>query len=258
MLSRMSQDAERRHNIASPCKCGIERAAVSRLDPIRSLQRNIGNQAVFRLISKAGHGHGSATPQPLAEKSVDTAASADAESLIDEQSHAGGGQQVTTPAQTGGFDWFFVTWQKHPAAGPANARFALHYRARFQKDSVHDPQCVEFRQNAMTHYEVIAGPHLGDKLDTSPLHDDHYSRADDLAGRKTTELDFESEDNPGVHRGHLVAGDVIDYSFTAEQMLIDTCQGDKVIARIGPNTGTITGQDPRTYSGVPDVFETFG
>jgi hypothetical protein len=104
-----------------------------------------------------------------------------------------------------------------------------------RKDDDHDPALAEFRQNVMTKWEITSGPNAGATTDTSPMHDDHYSRADD--------------DNPGVAPLHK--DDVLDYSFTAEQMIIDTSNGNSVVARRGPHTATIKGKDVRTYANVP-------
>ena len=44
---------------------------------------------------------------------------------------------------------------------------------------------------------------------------------------------------------------MIDYSFTAEQMIIDTSDSNKVLERRGPHTATIKGKDARVYGNVP-------
>jgi hypothetical protein len=124
------------------------------------------------------------------------------------------------------------------------------YHAKFKKDDDHDPALAEFRQNAMTKWEITDGPHKGAKGDTSPLHDDNYSRADDLQGHAINDQLFYSNDNPGWSSG-IDKDDVLDYALTAEQMIIDTSDGNKVIEKRGPHTATIKGKDARVYGNVP-------
>ena len=46
----------------------------------------------------------------------------------------------------------------------------------------------------------------------------------------------------------------MDFTFTAEQMIIDTSDGNKVIKQRGPHTATIKGKHERTFDGVPKTF----
>jgi hypothetical protein len=152
----------------------------------------------------------------------------------------------TAATKSAGVDSFSVNW-----AGTTSERKAtlhLDFTAKFAKDATHDPTVAEFRQNAFHKYEITDGPHKGTKSDNSPLHDDSYTRADDHQHTRADQ-DFVSTDNPGVR--HLSPNDVIDYAFTAEEMIIDTSQGNKVIAKRGPHTATIKGKHPRTVDGVP-------
>jgi len=149
-----------------------------------------------------------------------------------------------------GVDSFEVKWSKHPSAGPTNAELRLDYKATFTSDATHDPALADFRQSVFTKFEVTAGPNKGQKADTSPLHNDNYSRADDVGGNAANSTKFQSNDNPGVDIA-LDKNDVIDYAFTAQQTIIDTSDGNKVIATKGPHTGTISGKDPRVFGGVP-------
>jgi hypothetical protein len=100
----------------------------------------------------------------------------------------------------------------------------IDYATKFTKDDTHDPALANFRQNAFHKYEITDGPHKGMKSDNSPLHDDSYTRADDHQ-HALTDQDFVSTDNPGVR--HLSPDDVIDYTFSAEEMIIDTSQGTR-------------------------------
>jgi hypothetical protein len=146
-----------------------------------------------------------------------------------------------------GVESFKVDWSKNPDASESTAVLRLDYRAKFKKDDEHDPSLAEFRQNVMTKYEITDGPNKGDKWDTSPMHDDNYSRADDLEGNTLSDVDFYSNDNPGLY-GWLDKDDDLNYAFTAEQMIIDTSQANKVIEKRGPATGTIKGKHPRKVS----------
>src|SRR5437870_3650632 len=89
-------------------------------------------------------------------------------------------------AKKAGVDSFEVKWAKNAsatlAASPTAPRLRLDYTAKFKKDADHDPALAEFRQSVMTKWEVTDGPRKGQKGDTSPMHDDNYSRADDSAG----------------------------------------------------------------------------
>jgi hypothetical protein len=212
------------------------------MDVLLHLQRTVGNQATQRL---------------LREKSVD-GESGNRVGLVVEQAPDGGagpkdaGAPAPAKQKKAGVDSFTVTWKKNPSAGPTKASLRLDYSAKFKKDDAHDPALAEFRQNVLTKLEVTDGPNKGTKIDTSPLHDDNYSRADDTAGNAITDTKFVSEDNPEA--APLDKDDVIDYSFTAEQLIIDTSDGNKVIARRGAHTATIKGKHPRTFAGVPKTL----
>lgn len=161
------------------------------------------------------------------------------------------GAPAGAPKKKAGVDSFVVKWTKNTDSGPKTAKLRLDYSAKFTKDDTHDPALAEFRQNAYHTFEVTAGPHKGQKHNNPPLHDDNYSRADDTAGNTINDVNFVSNDNPGPVKDSLDKDDVIDYSFTAEQMIIDTGDGNKVIAKRGPHTATIKGKDPRTFNDVP-------
>jgi hypothetical protein len=150
-----------------------------------------------------------------------------------------------------GVDSFVVKWKKNSISGPKTAKLRLDYSAKFKKDDMYDPALAEFRQNAFHTFEVTEGPNKGQKHNNPPLHDDNYSRADDTAGNTINDTKFVSNDNPGTPEDSLDTADVIDYSFTAEQMIIDTSDGDKIIERRGPHTATIKGKHRRKFDGVP-------
>lgn len=160
-------------------------------------------------------------------------------------------QAPAAPKKTAGVDSFAVAWKKNANAGPTLAKLRLDATAKFKKDATHDPALAEYRQNAAYNFEVTAGPNKGVKS-SQPLQDDHYSRADDIGGHTINDVNFETNDNPGNSaQTPIDKDDVINYSFTAEQMIVDTSDGNKVVEKRGPHTGTITGKDPRTFGGVP-------
>ena len=214
--------------------------------PVLDLQRRAGNAAVARLV----------------EKNVDDQATEVIGTVVEQG-------PVTPPkspppkappapppapkAKEAGVKSFVVKWAKPSDVGASLAKLRLDYNAEFLKDAGHDPALADFRQSVMTKYEITDGPHKGEKADTSPMHNDNYSRADDIDGNALTDVKFASNDNPQIATV-LNKDDVIDYSFTAEDTIIDTSKSNAVIARRGPHTGTITGKHPRTYGGVPTTL----
>lgn len=158
------------------------------------------------------------------------------------------------PAKKAGVDTFSVKWKKDIAQSSATSeRLRIDFRATFKNDATYDPSLCEFRQNAFHHLEITAGPHKGLKDDNGPIHDDNYSRADDVNSNPATGTLFEGYDNPGVDPGSLDKDDVIDYSFTAEQLVIDK-RDNSVLEKKGPHTATIKGKHPRAYNGVPKTL----
>ncbi len=245
--NRINLNSQKRKKFLQP--------ANSPADRILSLQRTIGNQAVQRLIES---GALQAKPGIISEKNVD-GGEQKRFGLIMENNGKGGvpknaGPAAKTPKKKkAGLDSFVTNWKKNASAGPTNATLRLDYSAKFKKDADHDPALAEFRQNVMTKYEITDGPHKGTKGDTSPMHDDNYSRADDTAGNTINDVNFVSNDNPGFAI-ILDRNDVVNYSFTAEQRIIDTSDGNKVIAKRGPHTATIVGKHPRAYGDVPKTL----
>jgi len=211
---------------------------------LEALQRNVGNFAMQRLV---------ATGKSLEEQPGD-------EIVI-----TGNGPDVkpvppvppppvtANPPKRAGVESFTVKWTENARSGAGTAKLRLDYSAKFKNDATHDPAVAEFRQNAGWNFAVTAGTHSGFK-NARPMQDDGYSRADDTAGNKLTDVFFISNDNPGTGIGNLDASDVVDYSFTAEQMIIDTSDNNRVVAKRGPHTGTITGKHPRTFGDVPKTF----
>jgi hypothetical protein len=204
-----------------------------------------------RFCDVRGHAPVSNQVRAPTEKAVDGAAETRIGMIAEKNGPDAGAPPAAPPVKVkkAGVDTFTVDWSKNAASSPTKASFRLDYKALFKKDVDYDPAVAEFRQNAMTSYEVTDGPHKGDKGSTAPLHDDNYSRADDTAGHTLDDVDFVSNDNPNI--SPLDKDDVVTYSFTAEQMIIDTADGNKVIAKRGPHTATVTGKDPRAFAGVP-------
>jgi hypothetical protein len=159
-----------------------------------------------------------------------------------------------TPAaakKKAGVDSFAVNWTQNSISGPTVAKLRLDVTAKFKKDATHDPSVAEYRQNAGHDFKITAGPNKGFSS-VQPLHDDNYSRGDDTAGHSINDVDFQTEDNPGSSTSTPIdKDDVVDYTFTAEQMIIDTSDNNKEIAKRGPHSGTIKGKHPRTFGGVP-------
>lgn len=145
---------------------------------------------------------------------------------------------------------FTTTWSKGPNADATNASLSLIFDATFKDDAAHDPALAEFRQTACHRFTIAEGPNKQSDSNC-PLHDDNYSRADDPNHAKS-DTAFVSNDNPGHFS--MSADDVIDYSFTAEQTIIDTSQSGKVIAKTAAHTATIKGKHPRAWDGVPAVI----
>jgi len=245
------------------------------------LQRTAGNAAVSRALEPPGDptvpdtsaenekrpatgilrlkgGIAAVVDDGAPEKSVDDSEESPAPGIVEKN----GGPKappVAPPkapvkAKKAGVASFVVKWSKNAKASPTNPNLRLDYTAKFKKDADHDPALAEFRQSVMTKFEVTAGPNKGLKGDTSPMHDDHYSRADDIAGNAITSVNFQSNDNPGFKAGTITKDDVLDYSFTAEDTIIDTSLKGAVIARRGPHTGTIKGKGARSYGGVPKTL----
>ena len=225
-------------------------------DQLLTLQQTVGNRAVEQLI------HG-ASQQPANEsaavvkKSVNFSDEGTGPIILNAPQGGGGGggggggvaaKAPKAKQKKAGVDSFSVKWSENPASTPKNPRLRLDFKAKFKKDDEYDPALAEFRQNAGAKLEVKDGPGKGLKVDI-PMRDDNYSRADDNLGRPKSDVDFESNDNPGVRDEAGIDKDSdIDFAFTAEQMIIDTSQGNKVLEKVGPKTGTIKGKHPRKFS----------
>jgi hypothetical protein len=238
-------------------------------DGILDMQQVVGNQVVSRLVRELRETppqqqslslqrlrSGGRPVPPSLEKNVDDNGGDGDGVVVENDGEAVGSEGAGVESgpvgnvQHADVDSFSVKWSKHASAGPTTVKLRLDYAAKFKKDADNDPANAEFRQNAMTKFAITAGPNKGLKGDTSPLHDDHYSRADDTAGNTSNDVSFVSNDNPGFAID-LDENDVVKYSFTAEQMVIDTSRSNAVIAKRGPHTATITGKGRRAYRGVP-------
>ena len=158
---------------------------------------------------------------------------------------------------------FIVKWKKSTGLYPGNL-IRIDVEIEFMNDATHDPACCEYRQNVKTSWSVTAGPHKGQSGGTKKWQDDNYSRGDDTDGKKDkkgnidlSDPGFTTNDNPGLKGLHK--NDVIDYSFSAEQMVIEICAKPcpkgKTVAKRGPHTVTVKGKEPRTYTGVPKTLK---
>jgi hypothetical protein len=238
----------------------------------------IGNQAITRFEENSGGGKADSTGAELAHlghdfgripihprveaKEKKTNGDKGGRSILIAGKSPDAGTPAPAPApapslaapaakKTAGVDSFVVQWAKNATSGPTVAKLKLDTTVKFKKDATHDPALAEFRQNAGFEWETTDGPNKGFKA-SKPFGDDNYSRADDEGGHGVSDVDFVTDDNPGTRRGvHIDKDDVINFTFTAEQMVIDTSDGNKVVEKRGPHTATITGKDPRVYDGVP-------
>ena len=218
------------------------------------LQRAVGNRAVETIIrsgTESSSEGAESQAKTASEKSVDFKDEGRIGQIVEKGPSGGSGSgsgsgSAPKKAKKAGVDSFKVTWSENASTTATNARLRLDYKAKFKDDDEHDPALAEFRQNVMTKWEIKDGPNKGQKGDTSPMHDDNYSRADDILGRPKTDVNFESNDNPGLPS--IDKDDDLDYAFTAEDMIIDTSQGNKVLEKVGPKTGTIKGKHPRKFS----------
>ena len=256
--SRRPEETEKKKTPAAPT---AQRQAPPRSDngsnDLLSLQQTVGNRAVEQLI------HGSTKESASESKAIATKSV----NYVDEgtgpivtkgtESGSGGGgggsdAAVATKApeakkKKAGVDSFDVKWSENPKTTPKSPRLRLDFKAKFKDDDEHDPALAEFRQNAGARLEVKDGPGKGLITDI-PIRDDDYSRADDHFGRPKSDVNFQSDDNPGVTEDAGITGESdIDFVFTAEQMIIDTSQGNKVLEKVGPKTGRITGKHPRKF-----------
>jgi hypothetical protein len=100
--------------------------------------------------------------------------------------------------------------------------------------------------------KIATGPNAGYSTDIK-MRDDGYSRSDDLDGKpELADPGFLTNDVPGLMG--LDNSDDIDCSFTAEQIVIDTCNKNVEVAKKGPHTATAKGVTPRTFTGVPTTL----
>ena len=253
--------------------------APSPLNGILSLHRTVGNRALGSLLNNQE------SSSKLDQPRVSNAASSvvgvstvsmknvemdeeegDVTSVLQKKEGEGGGpasgpasKPASAPASApakakakkAGVESFEVKWVAHPKVSATNPQFRVIFKAKFKNDADHDPALADFRQKVGTKWKITGGPRKGFKGET-PSRDDGYTRADDIKGNKLTDVDFVSNDNPGLE--DIDKDDVLDYSFTAEQKIIDTSQGNKVIEKRGPHTVTIKGKHPRTFDGLNKTF----
>jgi hypothetical protein len=221
-------------------------------DQLLTLQQTVGNRAVEQLIHGASQ---QPANKPVVKKSVDYRDEDTGPVVLNDpqggSGSSGGAVAAKAPKakqKKAGVDSFSVKWAENPATTEKSPRLRLDFKAKFKDDDEHDPALAEFRQNAGAKLDVKDGPGKGTKVDI-PMRDDNYSRADDILGRPKSDVNFESNDNPGVTDAAGIDKDSdIDFAFTAEQMIIDTSQGNKVLKKVGPKTGTIKGKHPRKFS----------
>jgi hypothetical protein len=151
--------------------------------------------------------------------------------------------------------------------------FRTDVSIRFKNGGDYDPRCCEYKQNAMHKLTVARGGQVILSEDDGPLHDDKYSRDDNPApwsyNTDRSSPSFTTSDTPGFNENYLQEGDVIDYSFTAEQIVYSPggsfpanpkkklppcdCEKNDNVVKKGPHTGTVKGTVSRKlrYGGAP-------
>ena len=124
--------------------------------------------------------HAPAGDRVRAEKAVDGTPETRIGMIVEKDGPDAGVPPVAPPVKVknAGVDLFTVDWSKNAASSSTTPSFRLDYKVRFTKDADHDPAVAEFRQNAMTTFEVTGGPNKGSKGGTAPSTTDNYSRAD--------------------------------------------------------------------------------
>ena len=159
-----------------------------------------------------------------------------------------------------GVSSFVVKWKVGVGHG-------LDVAITFRNDGDYDPRCCEYKQNAGDNAKVTRNGRVIFNA-SSPLEDDHYSRddyPDPWSGNTDrTSSTFTTWDTPGFVANYLKEGDVIKYSFTAEQIVYSpgrtlpgtpqcNCEKNDNVAKKGPHTGTVRGTFSRRlrYSGAP-------
>jgi len=167
-----------------------------------------------------------------------------------------------------GVSSFVVKWKVGVGHGYRHGTlFRLDVAITFRSDGDYDPRCCEYKQNAGDNAKVTRSGRVIFN-GGSPLEDDHYSR-DDYPDPWSGNTDrssssFTTWDTPGFNENYLKEGDVIQYSFTAEQIVYSpgaplpgtphcSCEKNDNVAKKGPHTGTVRGTFSRRlrYSGAP-------
>jgi len=163
---------------------------------------------------------------------------------------------------------FAVKWTESPDfATGTMAR--IDVEIEFKKDDSHDPACCKYCQTVQTIWSVKSGPWKGQKDDTSPMHDDKYTRGTVVGGKVINSDDddgnvdlgdpgFKTNDNPGWDS--IPADNDIDYKFTAKQEVTEGCESPcstgTTVATRGPHTVHISGKVKRNNNGtLPRTFE---
>jgi len=155
---------------------------------------------------------------------------------------------------------FVVKWDK-PNGFYKGQMTKIDVNIEFEKNDDFDPVCCEYCQNVKSEWEVTDGPQKGQKGTgkmTDDWKDDNYSRKDDLDGNKNlSDPNFYTNDRPGLQG--LSNTSVVNYTFSAEQMVKEICpepcKTGSIVAKRGPHTVTVTGKDPRTFTGVPETLD---
>jgi hypothetical protein len=170
-----------------------------------------------------------------------------------------------------GVESFSVKWRQGitDKSGRPLGLFRIDVKIVFKKGGDYDPRCCEYKQNARTRFKItipnsVPSPWEGDE----PMHDDDYSRGDDIDGNTSLgDPSFQVNDNPGPTDLPLPDGsEIIYYEFTAEQIVFSSgknfkgglfsksceCEANAEVAKKGPHTATVSGKTGSyKYEGVP-------
>jgi hypothetical protein len=160
-----------------------------------------------------------------------------------------------------GVESFSVKWTKGTIG-----LIHIDVRIRFKTGGDYEPKCCQYRQNAMTKFQIKMAQAPIWNFDSSPLHYDKYSRSWDTDGNPDlADPSFTTTDDPGPFPSLGPNDDIVFYEFTAEQIVYSPgrdlskqewncdCEKNKEVAKKGPHTGKVSGKQSGGYhyEGVP-------
>jgi hypothetical protein len=155
---------------------------------------------------------------------------------------------------------FKVKWDKEKYTNVeeeiAEPGFLLEISAKLNTRNPYALAFIEYRQKVASKIEIYDEEGNPEVTIEQEEDDDNYSRKDNSDKTDPYENpNFKTNDHPSIGGGYgkkLSAAQNINYTFTAQQEFYDRSTGaERVIARKGPHTATITGKHPREWKGVP-------